>query len=121
MDFALFALDHAADSVIASGGPLTPFAITEVDGERVLARFVAELAEAQQHARRSVASSANALKAAVAWDGYLTVGGERTDAVFVEASAAGDLSRGRTVGRSVGSRAAGHRTTLYTCFWMPLP
>ena len=35
MDFALFALDHAADSVIASGGPLAPFAVTEVDGGRV--------------------------------------------------------------------------------------
>ena len=34
MDFALFVLDHAADSVLAGAGPLVPFSVVEVDGER---------------------------------------------------------------------------------------
>lgn len=89
MTFALFALDHAADSVLDSGGPLIPFALLEVNGERSLARFVGELEDGQRRARDAVSSTPDASLGAVAWDGYLTINGERTDAVFVEASAAG--------------------------------
>lgn len=90
MNFALFALDHAADSVLDSGGPLIPFALLEVNGERSLARFVGDLEEGQRQARDAVNSTPSASMGAVAWDGYVTLDGERTDAVFVEASAAGD-------------------------------
>ena len=105
LNFALFALDHAAESVIASGGPLVPFAITEAGGQRQLARFPGDLEEGQQQARTSVRSAPDAELAAVAWDGYLTVGGERADAVFVEASGRSDpesvliAQRYRIVGR----------------------
>ena len=90
LDFALFALDHAADSVLAGGGALVPFSIVEVDGERQLNRFVGDLEEGQRLARSHVASTPDVSRAAVAWDGYLTVEGQRTDAVFVEASEVGE-------------------------------
>lgn len=90
MDFALFVLDHAADSVLAGAGPLVPFSVVEVDGERQLNRFLGDLEEGQQQAREHVATTPGASKAAVAWDGYLTVEGQRTDAVFVEASEVGE-------------------------------
>lgn len=90
MTFALFALDHAADSVLDSGGPLIPFALLEVNGERSLARFVGDLEDGQRQARDAVRSTSSDSMGAVCWDGFVTLDGERTDAVFVEASAAGD-------------------------------
>lgn len=123
MDFGLFALDHATDSVLASGGPLVPFAVLEVDGERALHRFPGDLELGQQAARELVTSQEGMERAAVAWDGYLTVNGERTDAVFVEASEVGDpesvvlAQRYRSSGRlkkkleSVGNAALVERRT----------
>jgi hypothetical protein len=90
MDFALFALDHATDSVLASGGPLVPLALIKVEGSRSLSRFAGDLERGQEKARSLIRSSANADRAAAAWDGHLTVEGERTDAVFVEASKTSD-------------------------------
>ena len=90
MDLALMALDHAAESVVASGGPLVPFAMIEVDGNLSLSRFAGDLEEGQQRARDAVKAATNATRAAVAWDGYLTHEGTRTDAVFSEASEIGD-------------------------------
>jgi hypothetical protein len=96
-DFALVALDHAADSVIASGGPLTPFSLIESrihveSGKKgELTRFPTEsLEEGIEHARDKVRRAEGVLLAAVAWDGYVTLEGERTDAVLVEASQARD-------------------------------
>ena len=105
MNFALFALDHAADSVLDSGGPLVPFAVTETRGERAISRFVGDLEEGQHQARQTIRNTGGLDRAAVAWDGYLTVNGERTDAVFVEAFEAGGsesvllAQRYRSVGR----------------------
>jgi hypothetical protein len=90
IDFALFALDHATDSVLPSGGPLVPFALIEKGGNRELFRFPGDLTEGIENARQSVRASERPYLAAVAWDGYLTVEGTRTDAVYVEAFKAGD-------------------------------
>jgi hypothetical protein len=93
INFALFALDHAAGSVVDSGGPLVPFVLTEVRGQRKIDRFaMGRYEEAVQVARIHLhAQAAGGLDAAVvAWDGYVTVEGRRTDAVFVEASAVGE-------------------------------
>lgn len=91
-DLAFFALDHAVDSV-SGGGPLVPFALIE-DGEgRNLKRFAAEtLEEGQANARAYVRDAANAVRVAIAFDGYLTVDGKRSDAVFVEAQDSGVAS-----------------------------
>jgi hypothetical protein len=89
--FALFALDHAAGSVVPQGGPLIPFSMTrDGDGKVNLARFVAEVEEAQAQARAHVRAASGITQALVAWDGYLTLEGRRMDAVFVEASGEGD-------------------------------
>ena len=91
-DLAFFALDHAVDSVSA-GGPLVPFAVTEDGDGRNLTRFAAEsLEEGQANARESALTAENAMRVAIAFDGYLTVEGERSDAVFVEAQERGKES-----------------------------
>src|SRR5947209_9844806 len=84
-DLAFFALDHAIDSVRA-GDPLIPFAVTEDDSGRDLRRFVADtMEEGQEQARHYARGASSALRVAIAYDGYLTVKGERSDAVLVEA------------------------------------
>jgi hypothetical protein len=92
--FALFALQHAAGSVVPEGGPLIPFAMTRTaEGAVNLQRFVGDLEQGQEQARAAVrASGASSAQAAVAWDGYLTSEGTRVDAVFVEASRGGEAS-----------------------------
>jgi hypothetical protein len=91
-DLAFFALDHAVDSV-SGGGPLVPFALTEDEDGRDLTRFAADsLEEGQANAREYVRAAANAVRVAIAFDGYLTVEAERSDAVFVEAQERGKES-----------------------------
>jgi hypothetical protein len=90
MNLAFFTLDHATESVVASGGPLVPFAVLEIHGQRSLTRFAGDLEDGQRRARDEVRASDGASRAAVAWDGYLTTDAGRTDAVFVEASEEGD-------------------------------
>jgi hypothetical protein len=88
MELAFLALDHGIASV-TEGGPLIPFALTENGEGRQLARFAAEtLEEGQAHARQHVRAS-DALRVAIAYDGYLTIDDERTDAIFVEAQERG--------------------------------
>jgi hypothetical protein len=84
--FTLSALGHATSGVVPDGGPLIPFALTEGADGRLLQRFVGELGAMQEAARQIVRGMQGLELAAVAWDGYLTVDGQRTDAVFVEAS-----------------------------------
>ncbi|MBB2924081.1 DUF3806 domain-containing protein [Cellulomonas cellasea] len=89
---ASFALAHAVHSIVPEGGPLVPFCLLEeADGERSLHRFVGELRESVERARDHARAS-GAVRAAVAWDGYLTADGTRTDALFVEASDTGRSS-----------------------------
>ena len=89
LEFALFALDHAAAGVIPTGGPLVPFSLVDVQGERSLHRFPGDLQQGLAAARETIRAHPNASMAAVAWDGYLTSEGSRMDAVLVEASEAG--------------------------------
>lgn len=90
MDLVFAALDHGVESV-AEGGPLIPFAITETSEGRALARFVTEtLEEGQVRAREHVGAAIDAERAAIAYDGYLTVEGARSDAIFVEAQERGE-------------------------------
>jgi hypothetical protein len=76
IELVFAALDHGIGSVSSSGGPLIPFILTEDEEGRRLARFVAEtLEESLAQARRQAASS-DAVRVAIAYDGYLTVEGE---------------------------------------------
>lgn len=85
MDVIFLALDHGVDSVRASDGPLTPFAVTE-GSKRELTRFAAEqLEEAVARARAFVAqASLETSFYAIAHDGYITVEGQKFDAILVE-------------------------------------
>ncbi len=92
MELAFAALDHGIASV-ADGGPLIPFAMIETPAGRTLARFVADtLEEGQARAREHVGAAADAQRAAVAYDGYLTLEGIRSDAIFVEAQERGEAA-----------------------------
>ena len=85
---AEIALSHALESVVISGSPMLPFVVLEDDDGRRLARFDGEPGAAVDRARAH-AAAADVPRAAVAWDGWLTVGGVRQDAVVVHASDAG--------------------------------
>jgi hypothetical protein len=89
-ELAFLALDHGLDSVRASGGPLIPFVITESeDSGRRLTRFLAgTLEESQAEARRQL-QALHPSRAVLAWDGYVTIDGVRTDGIFVSAYTAG--------------------------------
>ena len=83
-------LAHALEAVVATGSPMLPFAVTEDLEGRLLRRFAGEPTGATEQARAHARASRGP-RAAVAWDGWLTVGGIRQDAVVVQAS-----ERGRT-------------------------
>ena len=87
MEVVFFALDHGIDSV-REGGALIPFLITDVAGERKLERFVANRLEESlsraQEAAQALPRSASAY--ALAHDGFVTIEGERMDAILVEAA-----------------------------------
>jgi hypothetical protein len=92
-DFFFLAIDHACGSIEDGGGPLIPFVMTvNSDGEKQLQRFVTErLEDGLKHAREYVDVNQDKLDMyAIAWDGYVTIDDERTDAVFVEAGERND-------------------------------
>lgn len=92
LHLALVALDHAVDAV-RGGGPLVPFVLVEAEGGRDLARFVTGTLDGSvDEARRYLLGRSDALRAALAYDGYFTLDGTRYDAVFVEAQEAGRAS-----------------------------
>lgn len=82
---AEIALGQALEVIVREGGPMTPFVVLDRPAGRVLGRFEGEAGAALARARAHVAAC-DADRAAVAWDGYLTVGGIRQDAVVVAAS-----------------------------------
>ena len=88
MELVFLALDHGIDSV-TEGGPLIPFALMETSDGRELTRFAPGTLEAGQALAREHVRAAGVDRAAIAYDGYLTVQGDRADAVFVEAQERG--------------------------------
>jgi hypothetical protein len=83
MDVAFAALDHGVDS-IEHGGPLIPFVMTATGEGRSLQRFVADdFRDAVEQARGSVRGT-DADIAAIAYEAFVNIDGERADAVIVE-------------------------------------
>jgi hypothetical protein len=91
-EFTLDAIDHAMQNAVTAPAGFIPFALTmAVDGSLSMMRFVDDdgtnptveggVALGRQ-ALRSVDVSTRCV--ALAWDGYLTYGEGRTEAVFVE-------------------------------------
>ena len=91
LDLVLRALDHGTQS-IALGGPLIPFVMSETAArERNHERFLADTREtALKMAREHIGQlAADAQRVALAYDGSVTIGGERSAAVLVEAQERG--------------------------------
>lgn len=77
------ALDHGVESA-SDGGPVLPFMLEETaSGERDLKRFLTDSLEESVERTRSAASVSDAERVVVCFDGFFTVDGERSDAVFV--------------------------------------
>jgi len=92
MDLVSLALDHGIESVKASGGPLTPFAVTEGE-KRELHRFALEQLEDALAKARDFVDKANQeiIFYAIAHDGFITVEGKKHDAILVEGGERGTL------------------------------
>jgi hypothetical protein len=84
-DLAEIALSLALEAVVAAGSPMLPFVVLEDASGRRMTRFDGDPVAAIDHAR-AYAEGSGADRAAVCWDGWLTVGGVRQDAVVVQAS-----------------------------------
>ena len=95
LQLAFTGLDHAIESVEASGGPLIPFVLARTGDELGLRRFVTDRLEdgpvvVEQQLANFAAGATDGADAPPdsvcgAWDGYLNVEGRRTDAVFARA------------------------------------
>lgn len=85
------ALDHGIDSVKAAGGPLIPFVMYDTGGEVHLVRMVTEKLEDGPIQCRDLVRQLpdTAQRYALAFDGYITIADERTDAIVVEAGERG--------------------------------
>lgn len=103
-ELALLALAHGFDSISDNEGPLVPFTLTDQPDGRKLQRYVVgdfELALSLEAAQESIASSrAQISMYAIAWDGFVTEPGRKTDAILVEAAERG--SSGVLLGQRYG-------------------
>lgn len=94
-EFFFLAIDHGFGSIEDGAGPLIPFAMTvSLNGERKLNRFLTEnLEDGLEQARNHVDENRDeVVMYAIAWDGYVTLDHERTDAILVEAGERQDPS-----------------------------
>ena len=80
------ALDHGTGSIEDEPGPLIPFALTQGPSGMQLVRFAGFDYARDQQSALTHARSGEFDRWAVASDGYLTLEGTRTDAVFVHAA-----------------------------------
>lgn len=80
---AIFALEHGVDS-IATGGPLVPFVMLDRAGQLGIERFAAEtLEESLEKAKDFARAQLHTCdKLVVVFDGYITIEGDRSDALY---------------------------------------
>jgi hypothetical protein len=82
-------VENSADVLRKSDGPMLPTVIASDDPPKAAIITVVEAATleaAVERARRATAALSKVCRAYVlAWDGYLTVGPERSDAILMEA------------------------------------
>ena len=91
-DFFFLAIDHGFESIQDGSGPLIPFTLTlDREGKRSLTRFAADrLEKGVELAKKSIDDQRQHLKMyAIAWDGYITVDGQKWDGILVEAGEEG--------------------------------
>ncbi|MEQ8687658.1 MAG: hypothetical protein RIE86_20300 [Imperialibacter sp.] len=84
-DLMIFGLDHGIESVMASvTGPLIPFVVTDSKGERTIKRLMTDrLEDGLENGLTLLRTDQTCDYGIVVYDGYLTVGGEKYDAVIV--------------------------------------
>lgn len=101
VDLMFFGLDHGIESVKASAtGPLIPFTMTEIKGERKLNRLVTERLEDGLSKGIELLKSDNTSDfGIIVYDGYLTFDGQKYDAVIVRG-----FDRKDNVGYLIGQR-----------------
>jgi hypothetical protein len=87
-DLMFKALDHAVLSIEGNGETLIPFSLTEnATGQRALTRYVADRIEAgiEEGKKKIEAAKETVERYAFAYDGFLTIGEDRWEGLFVEA------------------------------------
>jgi hypothetical protein len=101
VDLMVFGLNHGIESVKASGkGPLVPFIMTETNGERRLNRLMAErLEDGLDEGIKTLTSDKTSNYGIIVYDGYLTVDGQKYDAVIVKG-----FDRKDQIGYLIGQR-----------------
>jgi hypothetical protein len=84
IEFVLACLDQGT-SMIEDGSTLIPYVASETPVGLELTRFVSDTLEEGREQANAHAAESSADRVGVVYDGYLTVEGERSDAIFVEA------------------------------------
>ena len=87
-DLMFKALDHAAFSIEDNGETLIPFSLTEdAAGQRTPTRYVADRIElgVEEGKKKIEAAKETVERYAFAYDGFLTIGENRWEGLFVEA------------------------------------
>lgn len=87
-DIMFKALDHAVFSIEDNGETLIPFSLTEDDaGHRTLTRYAADRVEVgvEEGKQKIEERKAEFARYALAFDGFVTIEGARSEALFVEA------------------------------------
>jgi hypothetical protein len=84
MELIFLGLDHGVEAIQEISGPLVPFVLTEDKRGRVLRHFTGdELENALEQAYDFVRQGGSDFdRMVVVYDGYLTVEGHRTDAIY---------------------------------------
>ncbi|GAA4299005.1 hypothetical protein [Nibribacter koreensis] len=100
-DLMFFGLDYGIENLHAdSAGTLIPIVVTEKEGERDLKRFVTErMEEGLKKGEQFLMNEKEARYGIVIYDGYLTVDGNKVDAVLVKG-----FDRQDEVGYIIGQR-----------------
>jgi hypothetical protein len=81
-----FALDYGINSIRGTKGPLIPFVVTVVNGEKFLTRYAADnVADGVEAAKNSIASLPPDVQAyAIAYDAFIYLQNQKFDAIVVE-------------------------------------
>lgn len=101
VDLMFFGLDHGIEGIKINGkGPLIPFIILVVNGEKQMKRFVADkLEDGLNEGIKYLKEEKESESAIVVYDGYLTIEGKKLDAVITKG-----FDRKDEIGYLIGQR-----------------
>ena len=101
VDMMFFGLDYGIENIQINGkGSLVPFVVTEKEGQNKLDRFVTErLEDGLSEGLRFLENEKESRFGVIVYDGFLTVDGQKIDAVLVKG-----FDRHEEVGYLIGQR-----------------